>query len=275
MKNWGKYRRRRLRVAAACVLLPVSVFVLGYALTGRETAPTTAAVGEGVSSPGSQSAPSKQPAMEQRATAAGTEAGPLPAPGSCDDPLVLVDRENPLPADYVPKDMIRLDSYGVPTTGGAVMLRREAAGQLDRLVEAANVAGEELVVASSYRSFQDQQASYSRWVGFYGGGAGGMSAPPGHSEHQLGTTVDFTNAAADYRLWWGFGDTAASEWLMEHAWEYGFVLSYPKGEEEGTGYQWEPWHYRFIGVENTRLMKQSGLNLREFLMREGVRPGCG
>ena len=97
-----------------------------------------------------------------------------------------------------------------------------------------------------------------------------MSASPGHSQHQLGTAVDFTNAAASYEIWRPFGDTSASWWLRKHAPEYGFVLAYPHGRE--TGYRWEPWHYRYIGTENAERLEMSGL--QAFLMREGVLPRC-
>jgi D-alanyl-D-alanine carboxypeptidase len=70
-----------------------------------------------------------------------------------------------------------------------------------------------------------------------------------------------------------FGQTGAACWLQEHATEFGFVLSYPPGKDE-TGYDFEPWHYRYIGVENAGRLEQSGLTLREFLLREGVLPDC-
>jgi D-alanyl-D-alanine carboxypeptidase len=164
----------------------------------------------------------------------------------------------------------------VPTLEGDLLLREEAAQQLGLLVADAGETGEELIVSSAYRSYYDQQASYANWTGYYGEGAGGVSAPPGHSQHQLGTAVDFTNAAAGYKLWWGFGDTSASTWLLENAHRYGYAIAYPSVEEyDETGYSWEPWHYRYIGVENARRWKESGLNLQAFLQEEGVLPLCG
>jgi D-alanyl-D-alanine carboxypeptidase len=101
-----------------------------------------------------------------------------------------------------------------------------------------------------------------------------MSATPGHSQHQLGTAVDFTNAAVSYQVWLPFGKTSAYWWLEHHAREYGFVLAYPRGKEEKTGYEWEPWHYRYVGVENAQRLEKSSLSLQEFLEREGVLPRC-
>ena len=193
---------------------------------------------------------------------------------SCDSLRVLVDPAHPLPPDYVPEDLVSLWAYGIPTLGEDMLLRREAAEHLSRLVPAAAAAGEELVVASAYRSYLQQQGSYGRLRSVYGSGAGRISAPPGRSQHQLGTAVDFTNAWVGYKLRQTFGVTSASWWLTHHDPEYGFVLAYPIGEETQTGYRWEPWHYRYVGVENAKRLVESGLSLQEFLEREGVLPRC-
>ncbi len=193
---------------------------------------------------------------------------------TCDDERVLVDRTHTLPPDYVPEDLVSLPGNDVPTLGDREMLlRREAAWHLRGLVSAAAADGEELVVASAFRSYADQQLSYGRLKSIYGAGADAMSATPGHSQHQLGTAVDFTNAAAAYQVKRRFGYTSASAWLHEHASEHGFVLAYPPGRDE-SGYGWEPWHYRYVGVHNAERLERSGLSLQGFLVREGVMPSC-
>jgi D-alanyl-D-alanine carboxypeptidase len=156
-------------------------------------------------------------------------------------------------------------------TLGSELLRREAAEHLGRLVEGAAADGVELVVASAYRSYEDQQFSHERLMSVFGAGAGMMSAMPGHSQHQLGTAVDFTNAAAGYQVWVPFAQTSAYWWLERRAWEYGFVLAYPRGKVEQTGYQWEPWHYRYVGVEDAKRLEKKDLSLQEFLEREGTK----
>jgi zinc D-Ala-D-Ala carboxypeptidase len=194
---------------------------------------------------------------------------------SCDDLRVLVDRSHPLSPNYMPGDLVSLWAYEIPTLGGGKMLlRREAAEQLSSLVSDAAANGEELVVASAYRSYEDQQASHARLMSVFGADADGMSAAPGHSQHQLGTAVDFTNAAAGYQIWMPFAQTSAYWWLEHHAFQYGFVLAYPRGKEEQTGYQWEPWHYRYVGEEDAERLAKSELSLQEFLEREGAMSHC-
>lgn len=210
---------------------------------------------------------------ERRATQDPEPTGGKRSVPTCDDLLVLVDRSHPLPAGYAPRDLVSLASYGVPALGGTDMsLRREAAEALRGMVSAAAADGEELAVASAFRSYAEQEASHARLTGVYGEGA--MSAPPGHSQHQLGTAVDLTNAAAGYGVGEQFGGTSAYAWLAEHAGEHGFVLAYPSGGEEETGYGWEPWHYRYVGAENAGRIAQSGLSLQGFLSAEGVAPRC-
>jgi D-alanyl-D-alanine carboxypeptidase len=192
---------------------------------------------------------------------------------TCDHLNVLVDRSYSLPSDYVPRDLVPLRDYGVPTLGSAV-LRREAVEHLARLVKDAAADREKLVVASAYRSYEEQQRSHQRLTSLLGPDAGRLSATPGHSQHQLGTAVDFTNAAAGYKLGMPFAQTSAYRWLEHHAWEYGFVLAYPRGKVEQTGYQWEPWHYRYVGVEHASRLEKGDLSLQEFLENTGITPHC-
>jgi zinc D-Ala-D-Ala carboxypeptidase len=236
-------------------------FGVGYSLWGLAE--------EGIASAIRPSAPAAQVSKEM------TRKTPTSAT-TCDGLDVLVDRKHSLSPDYVPSDLVPLqEDHGVSTLGSEVLrLRRGAAENLGHLIEDAAADAEELVVASAYRSYQEQQLSHERLISVFGADAYGMSAQPGHSQHQLGTAVDFTNAAAGYLLWRPFAQTSAYRWLEHHAWEYGFVLSYPRGEQEQTGYQWEPWHYRYVGVKEATRLQQSDLSLQEFLEREGTMTHC-
>jgi zinc D-Ala-D-Ala carboxypeptidase len=267
----ARRKRRRDRWLIG-VMIVASLLVVGFSFAEATTQVRLRAVVQPTVRPGPQVAEIGSDSRLGVETAAQVQ----PAPEeSCDDLRVLVDRSHTLPPDYAPDDLVSLSEYRVPTLGGGEMLlRREAAGHLRRLVKDAAADGEELVVASAYRSYAHQQASYARLTSIYGTEAGEMSATPGHSQHQLGTAVDFTNAAAGYEIWDYFGDTSAYSWLKDHAREYGFVLAYPSGKEAETGYQWEPWHYRYVGTKNADRLEESGLSLQEFLTREGVLPRC-
>lgn len=195
--------------------------------------------------------------------------------GGCDDLLVLLDKQHRLPPDYVPQDLVRVSAYGIPDLGESELLRREAAYFLSWMIsDASYYGGVELVAADGWRSYQTQERLYDYWENVYGPGAGGVSAPPGASMHQLGTTVDFTNAYAGYGLNWDFGYSDAYYWLLYYARYYGFVLTYPPGYEEVTGYAWESWQWRYVGVENAIDIVNSGLTVQEYLERYGSRPEC-
>lgn len=195
--------------------------------------------------------------------------------GSPDDALVVVDRRHGLPSGYAPEDLAPLQPLGIPTLRGESMkLRGEAAESVSRMLADARSEGFDLVVCSAYRSHEAQVVSYGRLTAMHGEGAGGFSAPPGHSEHQLGTVVDVSNAKSGYRLDQRFGETEASGWLRRNAAEYGFVLSYPREAEEHTGYRWEPWHYRYIGPENALRYREGGYDSpQQFFRKEGSLPG--
>jgi zinc D-Ala-D-Ala carboxypeptidase len=256
LRHSGKRRRRGRRLAVFLALL--FAFGVGHSIVGLAEERAASSVG-----PSTPAASSSKDKTRKAASAAAT----------CDDLGVLVDRSHTLPSDYAPKDLVPLRDYGISTLGSG-MLRREAAEHLRRLVEGAAADEEKLVVASAYRSYEEQRRSYRNLVGVLGAPARRLSAAPGHSQHQLGTAVDFTNAAAGYKLGMPFARTSAYRWLEHHAWEYGFVLAYPRGEVEQTGYRWEPWHYRYVGVRDATRIEDSGQSLQEFLQRVETTPHC-
>ena len=116
---------------------------------------------------------------------------------------------------------------------------------LEEMMEDAKEDGIELWIASSYRSYEYQSQLKGAYTVTYGAGANTFSADQGYSEHQLGTTIDFTTTGLGGGLT-GFGNTPAYQWLTENAYKYGFILSYP---ESNAYYVYEPWHWRFVGTE--------------------------
>lgn len=163
--------------------------------------------------------------------------------------LFAVDRHRPLPEGYSPPDLI---------SAGGRQVRGIMLDDLQAMVEAAATEQIELAPISAYRSPDEQELAFESAI--WGAMARGASdraeaessslryvAPPGRSQHQLGTAVDFSTWEINYAIQPGFAETAAGNWLRQRGWEYGFVLPYPSSGEQRTGYAYEPWHWRWIG----------------------------
>jgi D-alanyl-D-alanine carboxypeptidase len=146
---------------------------------------------------------------------------------------------------------------------------------LQRLFADSVSAGVDLRVVSAYRSYDQQASLYASYVQQYGvDQANTFSAQPGHSQHQLGTVIDFSTKDLNYTLDQSFSSTKAGQWLSANAYKYGFFISYPKGQDSVTGYEFEPWHFRYVGVQNALNLKQSGLGMQTYLQKYGVLPNC-
>ena len=162
-------------------------------------------------------------------------------------------------------------------------------GDLRKMAAAARDAGAAIAVQSAYRSYQGQVTTFAGWVAQSNEEqARKVSARPGHSEHQLGTALDLRSADDTTPPWSldDFATTPAGAWLHDHAWEYGFVMSYPRGEADETCYAYEPWHYRYVGREVAAAIHDSGETPRRYLWetygagrsltrRRGPAPGSG
>ncbi|MDR0325278.1 MAG: M15 family metallopeptidase [Oscillospiraceae bacterium] len=171
-----------------------------------------------------------------------------------DNLLVLCNKNYQLPNDYVPDDMRNI-------AGTSHKMTAEAAGAFERMKQAVrDELGLPLVVLSGYRSYSYQEALYGRYVSIDGvKTADTYSARAGHSEHQTGLAVDFLQKTPSGSLRGaGFQNTAQYAWLQAHAHEYGFILRYPEGYESITGYRFEPWHWRYIGVDDAARMVEEG-----------------
>ncbi len=176
--------------------------------------------------------------------------------------LILVDKKHELPADWAPKDLVSLGSKKSykPNRDG-LSLRAGADVSLEKMAAAARMDGVTLVVSSSFRSYDYQKTIYERNVHELGQAvADRESARPGTSQHQLGTVVDFGSITDE------FAQTTASKWLTRHAVEYGWSLSFPNGFEAVTGYRWESWHYRYLGVEAATFQKKWFGDIQQYMM---------
>lgn len=195
--------------------------------------------------------------------------GRAPAAGRVvdgNDLLAPVNKRNSLSPTYTPPDLVEVPAP--PAVRAGIRLRKAAWDAVQALAAEARAQGLRLAVISGYRSYQDQEALYRGYVASMGEErAAQISARPGHSEHQLGTAVDFGSPANGYQLEEDFADTAEGRWLLANAGRFGFVLSYPRSGQAATGYAYEPWHFRYVGVEQARAVAASGLTLTEYLER--------
>lgn len=175
--------------------------------------------------------------------------------------LVLVDKRHELSSEYEPDDLVRLAEHGFNVNRSDLRLRSVVIPDLSGLTAAAREAGFNPPFISAYRSYEYQVGVYARHIEVYGREAAEReSAQAGKSQHQLGTVFDIGSLEDD------FGTTPGGRWLLTHAWEYGFSLSYPDGYERLTGYKYEPWHYRYIGPDAAALERRFFEGVQQYLL---------
>jgi len=223
------------------VLLVIVIGVLFFGVR-KATAP------EGTKSANSSSSKKNEPKKNTNESEFNKSQFSLSDPAS---PWVVVNKQRPLPSNYVPADL---------TPSG---LRTEADSHLKSLLTSAQNNGYPMRIISAYRSYAQQTATYNGYVASDGRAkADTYSARPGHSEHQTGWTADLGNGVCDLEIC--FGNTPAGKWLATNAHNYGFIIRYPEGKESITGYQYEPWHVRYVGVDLANQIYKSGQTLEQF-----------
>jgi D-alanyl-D-alanine carboxypeptidase len=179
------------------------------------------------------------------------------------DLTIVVNKRHPLdPLDAEPDDL---------TVAGDRWVSASIVADLAAMLAAARGEGVSPVVVSAYRSYQSQDRIYRDYVAREGvAAADTFSARPGYSEHQTGLAIDFGDAAGSCHIADCFADTTEGRWLAEHATEYGFILRYPEGATDVTGYKPEPWHFRFVGRDAAAEMHTAGIaTLEEYLGVDG------
>lgn len=180
--------------------------------------------------------------------------------------LILINKTHPVDENYKPDDLTGIKYFASDRSPEGRYMRAEAAAQFEKLVEAAAQEGCELVMTTAYRSYGFQNILYTNYVKQSGEEAANkFSAKPGQSEHQSGLAVDVSGPSVDYRLSDDFGETPEGAWMAEHAHEFGFILRFPLGKEDITGYQYEPWHLRYVGQPAADEIYKQGITLEEYL----------
>jgi D-alanyl-D-alanine carboxypeptidase len=181
--------------------------------------------------------------------------------------LALVNKMVALPDNYNPTDLVKPNvsfSFGNETIEKSLM-RKEAALALEKMFTEAKASGIELYAVSGYRSYDRQQILFDAEVKKSGEEkAAQVVAVPGNSEHQSGLAMDISAKSANLSLTESFGETNEGKWLAANAHKYGFILRYPKGKETITGYQYEPWHFRYVGVDAAQTIFEKNITLEEY-----------
>ena len=148
-------------------------------------------------------------------------------------------------------------------------MRADAAAALEEMFAACKAdIGVTLKAVSGYRSYQRQSTIYQNKLDRVGSRAKADEyvARPGASEHQLALAMDIGQQNDDVNLTSSFGRTKGGKWVAEHCWEYGFILRYQEGWEDVTGYAYEPWHVRYVGKENARMIHEADMPLETYLL---------
>lgn len=181
--------------------------------------------------------------------------------------LVLANKDFSLQPTYTPPDLVRPNvtfSFGEQQVEKA-QLRKDAAKGLEEMFAAANKDGKKLFAVSGYRSYKRQQEVFQAEVNAKGDQkAREAVAYPGTSEHQTGLAMDISSESQSYELTEAFGNTPEGKWLQENAHNYGFILRYMKGREDITKYQYESWHYRYVGKDAATIIYKNNWTLEEF-----------
>lgn len=172
--------------------------------------------------------------------------------------LVLVNKEQPLDPEAVPKDIVTLFEnqdlmHGYVVLDNTIRLSRSVAEKFGDMIEAAGEDGvNRFMISSGYRDEDEQEQLYREKGSDY-------ALPPGYSEHNLGLSMDIGSTQQS------IDRSPEGKWLKEHAWAHGFILRYPQDKTEITGIQYEPWHFRYVGQPHSMIMKELNLTLEEYL----------
>ncbi len=266
-------RRGRIVLAGLAVGL-IAAVVLSFVLLAPRTGGVD--VADDTRGPSAEPTASEEPEPTPSPT-------PTPAPSpafdraalSIDDPAspwVVVNKVRPLtPQEYIPADLVDVP---VPYVY-APQLRREAADAAVAMFATFQAeTGLQMQSQSAYRSYATQVDVYQGWVDSRGqAGADLTSARPGFSEHQTGLAIDISALPAQCSLAACFADTAQGSWLAANAYRWGFILRYPQGATPITGFEFEPWHYRYVGVPLATEMRSTGTATLEQFFGLPAAPG--
>ena len=262
-------------------LMPTGLATAVPTLPPPSIDPSTTVAQLPANTPAPTTTPSPTPTTTPSPTPTATPIGPCTARLPGDNLFTIVTQTYGLSRDYAPQDLVLLTDY-LPvdvTLGFPTELRQVALGPLIQMIADMQNAGLQPWILSGYRSYSAQAISWEKWNREEPERAAILSARPGHSEHQLGTTIDFGSlelaeitGIPDIEFHTYFYQTSEGIWLAENAHHYGFTLSYPRDAQEITGFFYEPWHYRYVGEEMATFLHNSETYLTEYQLRNQPEP---
>lgn len=178
----------------------------------------------------------------------------------------IVNKDRPLSDDYVPAELAAPDiKLRWARSAESMQVDARLIEPLEEMVNDAAQADHELMLISGYRSEDYQRELYQNYVRQYGEEeARRFSAPPGTSEHQTGLVVDLGRPDGECEIQECFGETDEGKWLASNAYKYGFIVRYTQGDEDSTGYMYEPWHFRYVGEDLASELHESSQTMEEF-----------
>lgn len=215
---------------------------------------------------------SSQDASQSGEAEAAPESTPEPTPVPTEEPgsdlpdvdltsweMILVNKDNPIGEDYAPPEIAELDDNGCPVDS-------RIAEALTSFAEGARAEGLSVYLSSGYRPYSEQQYLYQTKIGQVGSAeeAAKIVTPPGTSEHQTGLCCDITDIYRNPKTT-DLENTETFQWLLAHCQDYGFILRYPEDKQDITQVMYEPWHFRYVGVEAATYIMENNLCLEEFV----------
>lgn len=175
-----------------------------------------------------------------------------------------LNRSTAVPLNYIPQDLMRV-SNSIKTIG-IMCVSDRIVRHLEEMISDAKKQKLDIAITSSYRSSEMQKFLYSMWLNKSGDAAKAGIAEAGHSEHQLGTTIDVSGKSIGYiGVSPRFANSKEGKWMAQNSYKYGFIMSYPNKKEKETGYIYEPWHFRYIGVDNASDIFTEKITIQNFL----------
>ena len=175
----------------------------------------------------------------------------------------IINKNNKLNKNYIPNDLELID---IKYSCEDKKLRKKAKNAFEKMAINAKKEGFNIIIVSAFRSYDYQEKLYNNYVNELGHFRANIaSAKPGHSEHQTGLSIDVANSTLDYD---NFENTKEFNWMINNAHKYGFILRYPKAKYHITGFKYEPWHYRYVGIKLASYIYKNNITLEEYYSKK-------